>query len=155
MPPTDYFLSKLPAGHATTLLTKSAATALLRADILVLPTFAFNGSTPEMRELCAAALWIHSPNYSATAVQQLPMAARNTLCRLMGIPSQPNGIAASTSSHWERSSRHQWRRRRTAVRSGRSRASTSGGRRRRSTAASTAGIRASRRRISRCRRSGS
>ena len=31
------------------------------------------------------------------------MAARNTLCRLMGIPSQPNGIAASTSSHWERS----------------------------------------------------
>jgi hypothetical protein len=97
MPSADYFLSKLPAGHATTSLTKPAATALLRADILVLPSFAFNGSAPEMRELCAAALWVPSPNYSATAVKQLPASARNTLCRLMGIPLQPNGTSVQSS----------------------------------------------------------
>jgi hypothetical protein len=97
MPSADHFFSKLPAGHATTLSTKQAATALLRANTLVLPTFSYNDTVPEMRELCAAALWVHSPNYSATAVQQLPIAARNTLCRMLGIPMSPNGVAVQTA----------------------------------------------------------
>ena len=53
---SNYFLSKLPAGHGTTLLTKQTATALLLADTLVLPSFSYNGMVPELRELCAAAL---------------------------------------------------------------------------------------------------
>jgi hypothetical protein len=49
--------------------------------------------------LCAAALWVtvHSPNYSAPAVRQIPTAARNTLCRLLGIPLAPN----RTTAHWQ------------------------------------------------------
>jgi hypothetical protein len=46
-----------------------------------------------MHELCAAALWVHSPNYTPPAVRQLPNAARNTLCRLLGIPLAPSGTS--------------------------------------------------------------
>ncbi len=56
MSSANYFLSKLPAGHSTTLLSKQAATALLLADALVLPSFSYKGTVPEMRELCAAFL---------------------------------------------------------------------------------------------------
>ena len=96
MSSSDYFLSKLPVGHSITSLTKQAATALLLTDALVLPSFSYKGTLAEMRELCAAALWVHAPNFRVTEVRRLPIAARNTLCRLLDIPLAPNGVAAQS-----------------------------------------------------------
>ena len=86
-----HFTLKLPGGHGVNLLSQQAATAVLRADALVAPAFSYQGTVPEMRELCAALHWVRSPNYTPAAVRQLPPVVLATLCRLLSVPVLPNG----------------------------------------------------------------
>jgi hypothetical protein len=64
---TDFFISKLPSGHAVKDITKAAAIASLRGDDLVKASPA--GTVPLLRQQCAAVIWLRSDVCTAESVR--------------------------------------------------------------------------------------
>ncbi len=68
----DYFISKLPSGHAIKDLTKPIATNTVRGEPMII-------APPEntvalLRRQCAAVVWVRSDAYSRDNVEKLPPA---------------------------------------------------------------------------------
>jgi hypothetical protein len=74
---TDYFISKLPSGHAVKDITKAAAAASLRGDTTV--TAAPANTVPLLRRQCAAVVWLRSDVCTADNLEKLALADRTYL----------------------------------------------------------------------------
>ena len=80
---TDYFISKLPSGHAVKDITKAAAAASLRGDTIV--TAAPANTVPLLRRQCAAVVWLRSDVCTADNLEKLALADRTYLLKLCGL----------------------------------------------------------------------
>ena len=82
---TDFFISKLPSGHAVKDITKAAAVASLRGDTIVQMSLAT--TVPFLRQQCAAVVWLRSDVCTADNLEKLAPADRAYLLKLCGLPS--------------------------------------------------------------------
>uniref|UniRef100_A0A6T7VNR6 Uncharacterized protein n=1 Tax=Cryptomonas curvata TaxID=233186 RepID=A0A6T7VNR6_9CRYP len=82
---TDFFISKLPSGHAVKDITKAAAVASLRGDTIVQTTIAT--TVPLLRQQCAAVVWLRSDVCTADNLEKLAPADRAYLLKLCGLLS--------------------------------------------------------------------
>jgi hypothetical protein len=84
---TDFFISKLPSGHASAVkdITKAAAIASLRGDDLVKASPA--NTVPLLRQQCAAVIWLRSDVCTADNLEKLALADRAYLLKLCGLLS--------------------------------------------------------------------
>ena len=80
---TDYFISRLPSGHAVKDITKAAAAASLRGDTIV--TAAPANTVPLLRRQCAAVVWLRSDVCTADNLEKLALADRTYLLKLCGL----------------------------------------------------------------------
>ena len=81
----DYFLSRLPSGHAIKDIQKPAATHTVRGEQMII-------AAPEttvlfLRRQCAAVVWVRSDAYSLENLEKLPGADRAYLLKLFGLAS--------------------------------------------------------------------
>ena len=81
----DYFVSRLPAGHAIKDIQKSAATNTVRSEQMII-------AAPEttltlLRRQCAAVVWVRSDTYSFENLEKLPGSERAYLLKLFGLAS--------------------------------------------------------------------
>ena len=90
---TDFFISKLPSGHAVKDITKAAAIASLRGDDLVKAPPA--GTVPLIRQQCAAVVWLRSDVCTADNLEKLALADRAYLLKLCGLLSGGTSKAQS------------------------------------------------------------
>ena len=90
---TDFFISKLPSGHAVKDITKAAAIASLRGDDLVKASPA--GTVPLIRQQCAAVVWLRSDVCTADNLEKLTLADRAYLLKLCGLLSGGTSKAQS------------------------------------------------------------
>ena len=81
---TDYFLSRLPAGHPVRSFQRAEASAALANEPLVI--VAAEANIVPLRRQCAAAIWIRSDVYSLAALEKLPVPERAYLLKLCGLP---------------------------------------------------------------------
>ena len=92
----NHFQGKLISGHSILSAQKSDLLSTMQRHPLLTPTFQHTGSVGVYREFCAALLWLDSPVYSLTAIKQLPVATRITLCTMLGIVATPSAIDAQS-----------------------------------------------------------
>ena len=76
---TDFFMSKLPSGHAVKDITKAAAVASLRGDTVVQTRLA--NTVPLLLQQCAAVVWLRSDVCTADNLEKLALAGRAYLLR--------------------------------------------------------------------------
>jgi hypothetical protein len=98
---TDFFISKLPSGHAVKDMTKAAAIASLRSDDFVKATPA--NTVPLLRQQCAAVVWLRSDICTADNLEKLALGDRAYLLKLCGLlsggTSKALGAFSTTSSY--------------------------------------------------------
>ena len=90
---TDYFISKLPSGHAVKDITKAAAAASLRGDTIVAAAPA--NTVPLLRRQCAAVVWLRSDVCTADNLEKLASADRSYLLTICGLPGGGTGKVQS------------------------------------------------------------
>ena len=91
---SDFFLSKLPSGHAVRDISKVAAVASLRGDDMVKAPPAT--TVPLIRQQCAAVVWLRSGDVcTADILERLTLADRAYLLKLGGLPSGGTSKAQS------------------------------------------------------------
>ncbi len=83
----DYFFNNLLVGHAIRTLSLAAATTSLGTEPAV--AGAVGPTVDDARRQCAAVSWLLGDDYSKAAVLTLPVASRNYLIKLLGLPSAP------------------------------------------------------------------
>ena len=89
----DYFISKLPAGHAIKDLTKQIATNTVCSEPMIIAPP--ENTVPLLRRQCVAVVWIRSDAYSLENVEKLPAVERAYLLKLFSLPG---GGAAKTQA---------------------------------------------------------
>ena len=80
----DYFISKLPSGHAIKDLTKPIATNTVRSEPMIIAPP--ETTVPLFRRQCAAVVWVRSDAYSRDSLEQLPAAECTYLLKLFSLP---------------------------------------------------------------------
>ena len=80
----DYFISKLPSGHAIKDLTKTIATNTVRSEPMIIAPP--ETTVPLLRRQCAAVVWVRSDSYSRDSLEQLPATERAYLLKLFSLP---------------------------------------------------------------------
>jgi hypothetical protein len=81
---TDYFVSRLPIGHAIRTMNKTVATANVTNEPMVIA--APEANLPDLRKQCAAVVWVNSAGvYSLENVEKLPATERGFLLKLFGL----------------------------------------------------------------------
>ena len=79
----DYFISKLPSGHAIKDLTKAIATNTVRSEPMIIASP--ETTVPLLRRQCAAVVWVRSDSYSRDSLEQLPATERAYLLKLFSL----------------------------------------------------------------------
>ena len=80
----DYFISKLPSGHAIKDLTKAIATNTVRSEPMIIASP--ETTVPLLRRQCAAVVWVRSDSYSRDSLEQLPATDRAYPLKLFSLP---------------------------------------------------------------------
>ncbi len=96
---TKHFSVRLQSNNCVLRFSKGDAVTFLRADALVAPTFSAADTVAELREYCAAWLWVRGPGYSSQALRGssgLPPVARITLCTVLRVATQPPEAQATS-----------------------------------------------------------
>jgi hypothetical protein len=93
----DYFISKLPSGHAIKDLTKPIAINTVRSEPMII-------APPEttvflLRRQCAAVVWVWSDAYSRENVEKLPPVERAYLLQLFSLPGGGTAKAQCLLTH--------------------------------------------------------
>jgi hypothetical protein len=92
----DFFLSKLPVGHAILSMTRAAASTSLSQE----PAFGavVAATVDEARRQCAVMSWLLSDLYSQAAFTKLSTQARVYALQLCGLDAGPRGGAAAQAA---------------------------------------------------------
>ena len=81
----DFFLSRLPAGHAVRDIARATATTTIRNEKMVVA--APEALVTALRRQCAAVIWVRSDVYSLENLEKLQLTDRAFLLKLFGLPA--------------------------------------------------------------------
>lgn len=90
----DFFQTKLVHSHIILKATKPALMNILRRHPLLTPTYQHSGVLSQLKEFCAALLWVDAASFSVQAIKNLPAEARATLCTMLGLTVTPVNASA-------------------------------------------------------------
>jgi hypothetical protein len=92
---SEFFFTKLPAGHAILTMTRAAAFTSLNNEAAFGAVVA--AGVDEARRQCAAMSWLLSDVYSQATFQKLPAASRLYALRLCGLDAGSRWAAAQAA----------------------------------------------------------